>query len=75
MCNILQLSQILVHQTPATSNILPRFDSIEIKVVFLKGTRDVGTIFILIPSKVSALSLFPKDVRKTSPRQVVSGRV
>lgn len=75
MCYILQLSQILVHLTPDTFNILPRFDSIEIKVVFRKGARDVGTISILVPNKVSALSLSPKEVRQISPRQVVSGRI
>lgn len=75
MHSILPLSQIQVHLTLATSTILSRFDSVKIKVVCLKGTRDVGTISTLASSKVNALSLSPKEVRKVSPRQAVSERV
>lgn len=75
MCNILPLSQIQVHLTQATSTILPKFDSIEIKIVYLKHTRDVSTMSTLALFKVSTLSLSPEEVRKTSTRQAGSGKV
>ncbi|KAK7799868.1 hypothetical protein U0070_016287 [Myodes glareolus] len=72
MVQLLRSSLIQVYLTPATST---KFDSKEIKVVYLRCTRgEVGTTSALAP-KIGLLGLSPKKLVMTLPRKPVTGKV